>query len=265
MANLDKKAIDLRQDGVAFCWLTVVKVDGSAPRHVGSKMIVCEDGSIYGTIGGGGLENQAIKDAKELLKKRGSECKTYELTEDGIQPCGGITEIFIESISPMMPMIVFGAGHIAEKLIPMLVELGYDVTLVDERVERIELPVFSCVQTRVNELPSDFLPTVKFDDKLNLICITHMHVHDEEIVEYCMDKPFKYMGLISSRKKWAFFCDKYREKGFTAEQMARISTPIGLDIGAETPFEISVAIAAELIQLNAKPEDHEKRVGRYAV
>jgi len=250
--NLDNKAVELKEGGKAFCRLTVVRVDGSAPRHAGAKMIVCEDGEIYGTIGGGGLENQAIKDAKEALRKRTAVCKKYDLTEDGIQPCGGLTEIFIESVVPRLPMIVFGAGHIAEKLLPMLSELDFEVTLIDERPDRIEMPVFACASNRINELPSKFLPTIEFHDKLHIICITHAHTHDEEIIRYCLGKSSAYLGLISSRKKWAFFSGKYLGEGFTKDQLKHVSTPIGLDIGAETPFEIAVAIVAQLIELRTK-------------
>jgi len=261
--DLDKKAAELKRAGKAFCRLTIVKVEGSAPRLMGSKMIVDEDGGMYGTVGGGGVEHQATKDAEDVLRRRNAACRSYELTEEGIQPCGGRVEIFFEPVMPLMPVIVFGAGHVAEKLCPMLVELGFEVTLVDERKKRIDLPAFNDLHHRSNELPSKFLPNVKFNDDINLICLTHKHIHDEEIVEYCLDKPYRYLGLISSRKKWKTFCEHYTEKGFTKEQTDRVSTPIGLDIGSETPFEISVAIAAELIQLHAKPDEFTKGVGHF--
>jgi len=261
--DTDKVSFELKSAKKAFCWATVVKAEGSAPRHAGSKMIVDEDGNTYGTVGGGGLEHQAIEDAKDVLRHRSAECKSYDLTEEGVQPCGGRVEIFFEPILPLMPVIVFGAGHVAEKLCPMLVELGFEVTLVDERKERLELPSFNIACERIDKLPSDYMPTIKFSDELNLICLTHKHIHDEEIVEYCLDKSFRYTGLISSRKKWELFCEHYKEKGYKKEQMDRISTPIGLDIGSETPFEIAVAIAAELIQLQAKPKEFEKGVGHF--
>lgn len=261
--NLDKKAAELKTAGKAYCLATVVKVEGSAPRHVGAKMIVDEDGGAHGTVGGGGLEHQAIEDAKGVLRRKGAECIGYDLSKDGIQPCGGRVEIFFEPVTPLMPAVVFGAGHVSEKLCPMLAWLGYEITLVDERKERLEIPAFGAVHRKVGALPSEFLPTLKFSDDLNIICLTHKHIHDEEIVEYCLDKPYRYLGLISSRKKWAHFRGHYEAKGFTQKQMGRVSTPVGLDIGAETPFEIAVAIAAELIQLQARPDDFAKGVGRF--
>ncbi|HPW44996.1 MAG TPA: xanthine dehydrogenase accessory protein XdhC [bacterium] len=261
--DIDAKAMELKKAGIAFCIATVVRVEGSAPRHAGSKMIVAADGNIFGTVGGGGVEHQAIEDAKYLLKTKTAECVSYDLTGDGIQPCGGRVEIFFESVAPLSHVVVFGAGHIAEKLCPMLVEMDFDLTLVDERSERLSLSTFSSIEKKSSLLPLDFLSSFRFDDEVFMICLTHKHIHDEAIVEYCLDKPFKYFGLISSRKKWALFCQRYREKGFSDDQMRRISTPIGLDIGAETPFEIAVAIAAEIIQFRTKPEDFKARVARF--
>jgi len=258
--DLDRKALELKESKTPFCWATVVKAEGSAPRHAGAKMIVTREES-HGTVGGGGLEHEVIEDAKKAIRRRISELKRYSLTEGGVQPCGGEVEIFLEVVSPPRRIIIFGAGHIAEKLCPMLAELGFDVTLVDERAERIELP--GGVKDRINRTPGEILPKIDFNDELHLIAVTHRHMHDEEIVRFCLDKPFKYLGLISSRKKWEFFKGHYKEKGISEEKMARVSTPIGLDIGAETPFEIAVAIAAQIIQLDAKPWDFQKGVAHF--
>lgn len=245
--NLDKKIEELKSSRTPFVIATIVRCEGSSPRHVGSKMLVTAETS-FGTVGGGGVEHQAIEDAKKLIKKRVSECIKYDLTASGIQPCGGNVEIFFEVVAPKKKMLVFGAGHVGEALCPMLAAMDYEVTLVDERKERIDLPTFNCVFKKVCELPQKVLPTIDFSDELYLICLTHKHIHDEEIIEFCLRKPFKYLGLISSRSKWKYFCDKYRGKDFTDKDFERVSTPIGLDIGAETPFEIAVAICAELIQ-----------------
>jgi xanthine dehydrogenase accessory factor len=261
--DIEKKAIELTEDGRRFCILTVVGVTGSAPRHIGSKMIVCEDGRTFGTIGGGGLEHKATDDAKEVMRTMQGGVRNYELTESGIQPCGGEVEIYFEPRVPLTPCVVFGAGHIGEKLCPMLVELLFDVTLVDERQERLNLPAFSSLQKKSSLMPLEFLSEYEFTDQTHIVCITHKHVHDEEIVRHCLGKPFKYLGLISSRKKWALFRSRYLEEGFTERETDRVSTPIGLDIGAETPFEIAVAVAAELIQLKMKPCDFKCGIGHF--
>jgi xanthine dehydrogenase accessory factor len=260
--DIDKISDDLKLKRIPYCLATVVKVEGSAPRSAGAKMIVTADES-FGTIGGGGVEHEAIEDARKTLRTKCPKCALYDLTEEGIQPCGGTMEIFLEPVLPQKKVVVFGAGHIAEKLIPMLSELNFEITLVDEREGRLSLPAFLLADELSEELPDEYLARCKFDEELNIIVLTHKHIHDESIVEFCLDKSYRYLGLISSRKKWSIFCGHYTEKSFTDEQMAKVSTPIGLDIGANTPFEIAVAIAAELIQRSEKPEDFSRGIGRF--
>jgi xanthine dehydrogenase accessory factor len=247
MLNLNQIAIELSQRGAAFAWATVVNVKGSAPRHLGAKMIVTHDGS-FDTIGGGALEHAVIKDAREQIRLGEPRTFNYPLGPLLGQCCGGEVDVFIEPVLPMREAAVFGAGHIAEHLVPMLKRLNFRVTLVDERPERIGSPQFDSADVRLNELPLDALKGLKFNDGLYVIVLTHAHIHDEEIVEYCLDKPLKYLGLIGSKTKWEKFKARYRSRGFKDEAFARVKTPIGLDIGAESPFEIAVSIAGELIK-----------------
>lgn len=260
--DLELKAAELKREGVAFCLATVVKSEGSTPRQIGAKMIVTADAS-FGTVGGGALEHKVIEDARALMIRRISECKSYPLGPMLGQCCGGSMDVFIEPILPPKPVYVFGAGHIAEALVPMLAELGFRVILVDERPERMELSAFVNVPEKWNELPSDIFRRIQFNDNAHIIVITHEHKHDEEIVRFCLDKPFKYLGCIGSRSKWEKFKARYRTQGFGDEQFSRVSTPVGLDIGAESPFEIAVAIIAELIQLHARSDDFIKGVAHF--
>lgn len=249
--DLEQKTLELKKDRITFALATVVKVTGSVPRHIGAKMIITADGKIFGTIGGGALEHQVISDAKDIIRRGTAELKSYPLGPMLGQCCGGDMDVFIEPTLPKREIIVFGAGHVAEAICPMLQELNFHVTLVDERKERIELLAFAKIDRRLNELPSDVLRTIEFNDDLHIIVITHEHKHDEAIVEYCLDKPFRYLGCIGSRTKWAKFKERYKARGFKEEQIARVTTPIGLDIGSETPFEIAVSVAAQLIKINS--------------
>lgn len=260
--DLDRTATELKEKKIPFCWATVVKAEGSAPRHVGAKMIVTAE-ETFGTVGGGAIEHQVVQDAREAIRRRRAECRSYPLGPMLGQCCGGEMELFIEPVIPPRPIFVFGAGHIAEALIPMLAELNFRVTLIDERPERLSLPCFSAVPERWDELPDDAIKKIPFDEATHLIVITHQHRHDEAIVRACLEKPFAYLGCIGSRTKWEKFKARYRAQGVPEASFARVTTPIGLDIGSETPFEIAVAIAAQLIQLHAKPEDFTKGVGHF--
>lgn len=260
--TLDEKISELKSTKTPYCIATIVKSQGSSPRHIGTKMIVTEDAS-FGTIGGGALEEKVIGDAREQMRLHSHTCKSYPLGAMLGQCCGGEVEIFFEPNFPKKPMFVFGAGHIAEHLCPMLMELGFYVTLIDERPERITLPCFEKVHEKWNELPDDIMKRIDFCDDTHIIVITHEHKHDEGIVRFCLDKKFNYLGCIGSRHKWKRFRERYHAQGIPDQLFERVSSPIGLDIGAETPFEISVAIIAELIQLHAKPDDFKNKRGRF--
>jgi len=261
--DMDKKALELRKSDISFCKITIIKADGSSPRKAGSKMLVCADGTSYGSIGGGAVEYAASQEAMNIIESNSPKCVEYDLTDDGIQPCGGKIEVFFEPVSINERIIIFGAGHISEKLCPMLAEMEFSITLVDERYERLSLPAFKSA-TRINSLPSDFLNSFKPMKNTYIICMTHMHAHDEEIVERTLGKPFKYFGLISSRSKWSGFRKKFLKNGYSEEDIEQITTPIGLDIGGDTPMEIAIAIAAQIIQLKHRPDDFKIGVAHFA-
>lgn len=255
--NLMNKALELGQIGTPYAWATVVNVSGSTPRNVGAKMIITKDETM-GTVGGGSLEHNVINDARKQIRLAESLTKSYSLDPEHGQACGGKAEVFIETVLPKREAVVFGAGHIGVHLCPMLKELGFNVTLVDERKDRVSLPAFKSADKILNEKPSSAFKKIKYSDGLYLFVLTHAHIHDEEIVKYCLDKPFKYLGLISSRTKWELFKDHYKCEGYSDEQISRVTTPIGLDIGSETPFEIAVSIVAEVIKTYRTPKGFEE-------
>lgn len=251
--NLMKRATELEQKRVSFAWATVVGVKGSAPRHMGAKMIITVD-EIFGTLGGGALEYEVIKNAREQIKQGTPKTFNYPLGPLLGQCCGGEVDVFIEPVTKKKDIVVFGAGHISEELVPMLDKLGFNVTLVDERYDRINLAPFEGVYKKFNEIPEDALGLLEFHDELYAVVLTHAHIHDEKIVEYCLDKPYRYLGVIGSRTKWKKFVERYKSRGFTIEQLGKVTTPIGLDIGSETPFEIAISIIAEIILLDSRPK-----------
>lgn len=246
--KINQTITELDENSVPYCLVTIIETSGSSPRKEGTKMIVTKEEN-YGTVGGGALEHNAIKDAKEFLRLGESGKKKYSLEEGGIQVCGGSAELFFEPILPAREIIVFGAGHVAEKLVPMLKELNFNITLIDERDVQLSKPNFNNVDNKICKLPSDVLPDIKFHDDLFVIVLTHAHIHDQEIVRFCMRKPFKYLGVIGSKKKWGKFKEDYLKEGFTKDELSRVTTPIGLPIGGNTPFEIAISITSQLISL----------------
>ncbi|MBU4484675.1 XdhC family protein, partial [bacterium] len=202
--NLNKKALELERENKPFAWATIVAHEGSTPRHLGSKMIIVSQGEIYDTIGGGNLEHNVIQDAIELIRTGEAKTIEYPLAAKLGQCCGGSVSIFIEPILPRRKVIIFGAGHVAGELVPLLLKLKFDVTVTDEREEQINKTVFdNCTKTCC--YPEDILRKIGFDEKLYIIVLTHDHKHDEAIVKHCLDKPYFYLGVIGSKTKWDKF------------------------------------------------------------
>jgi len=156
-------------------------------------------------------------------------------------------EVFIEPLIPLTPAVLFGAGHICTALAPILVALDFQVTVVDERERYTEHPAFSgCVVHNV--APLQFVSTAPLSTQAFHLIATHDHALDQDLVEVLLPMQHTWLGLIGSRAKVAKFVTRLRMAGLTDAHLQRLHAPVGLDIGAQTPAEIAVAIAAEMIR-----------------
>lgn len=227
---------------------TVIGVDGSAPRAAGARMIVWPDGHIYGTIGGGNFEHQVTRVALEALLDGQPRRYAVHLTRDLGMCCGGAMEVYIEPLPPRERMIVFGAGHVARPTASIARELGFDVTVVDERDDQLTPERFFGA-TLVNEDPRRFARGLETDASTYILIVTHDHALDQDLLELLLPRTWAWLGLIGSRAKIAKFFLRLRAAGVDESLFPRVSAPVGLDIGAETPEEIAVAIAAEVVRV----------------
>jgi xanthine dehydrogenase accessory factor len=243
----------VKKSGTRAMLATVIESIGSAPGKPGARMIVKADGSTVGTIGGGAVEKKITEVALEGMQGGETKVIHYKLEDLGMA-CGGGMSIFLEPLLSAPDLIIFGAGHIGSALSRIGSLLGFATTVVDSRDEfanRERLPWADRV------LAQDYkkaLPQLSFTDTSYLVILTHRHANDFEILEYCIKKPFYYLGMIGSRKKVATAFQQLREKGSSEESIKRVHAPIGISIGAETPEEIAVAIAAQLVAVKSDTE-----------
>jgi len=230
---------------------TVVARQGSAPRDTGARMIVEEDGGITFSVGGGAFEALVIADAREAIRLgRGFE-KDYRFAEEGERAtgmvCGGTVRVRVEVVLPPEPLFVFGAGHVGRALARLAVPLGFRVTVIDDRERELRdaaLPpeaqrilAGSEFATGLPEIPAGAYVAV----------VTRCHRTDLEAVRHALGREAAYVGLIGSRRKVATVAARAAEAGVAQEALEALRAPIGLPIGAETPEEIAVSIAAEMI------------------
>ena len=275
MRKLVKKLEETITKGQPVVLCSISLSHGSCPRGEGAMMLVTEEGRIAGTIGGGAVEYNAQKKAAEVLRTGKSSTHEYILRNNDIQDigmiCGGDVEVDFFYMDPEAPetlakleelqeavkrlanVYIFGGGHVAQALVPLLTSVDFNCIVIEDRKEFAEPSLFPGVDRTIlcdnNEHIADY---VEFTEDDYICIMTRGHKDDMIIEAQAVKTPAKYIGVIGSREKIAAVSAQLRERGCTEEEIARITSPIGIPVrGARTPEEISVCIAAELIEVRA--------------
>lgn len=235
---------EIERAGGRAAVVTVVHTSGSTPRAPGARMIVHPDGALEGTVGGGRLEHEAIAEARRALEDGRPRFQEHNLTQELGMCCGGRVALFIEVLGGQPPLIVFGAGHVGAALTRMAAQAGFVVHVADEREELLTPERLFEARALHDDLDDPALP---FGPGTFVMVTTHDHALDQRLVEKALGRPFRWLGLIGSRRKAELTRQRLKARGFAPELIARVRTPVGLAIGAETPEEIAVSILAELI------------------
>jgi xanthine dehydrogenase accessory factor len=245
MSLILRKLTELEESGTPAALVTVVRCSGSTPTAPGAKMIVLADGTFFGTVGGGHLEQLVMVDARACLESGAPSTFRYPLGATAGQCCGGVVEIFAEVLSVGPRLYLFGAGHVAQALCRVLAGTPFVVHAVDEREEWSgALPS----EVHRHTTPWDvFAREARWSAENTYVAMTHRHDVDEAIVADVVTRPARYLGLIGSQTKWRRFRDRLEARGTAVEALDRIRCPIGLDVGGKTPQEVAISVAAELL------------------
>ncbi|MGK2858563.1 MAG: xanthine dehydrogenase accessory protein XdhC [Thermoanaerobaculia bacterium] len=239
-------------EGTPIVAVTVVDVVGSVPNDRGSKMIVTCDGLHSGTVGGGRIEKKAIDEALRMLSE-GSESThfvNWQLNRDVGMTCGGAVKVFFEAFNvATWNVAVFGAGHIAQALVPLLASLDCRLTCLDTRAEWLDRIPASPRLTKV--LSTNLAGEVaSIPDDAFVVLMTMGHATDKPILlEILRTRRFPFLGVIGSRAKANTLKQDIDEAGLPAEAKDAFFCPVGLSIGSNHPSEIAIAIAAQLLQV----------------
>ena len=250
MWNWISKLAELTQKGESLVLVTVSHVLGSTPREPGAKLIVCEDGSFHGTVGGGQLEQRVLDDARETLTTGHARTVRYPLGAKAGQCCGGVMDVLFEPLNVGPRLYLFGGGHVAQALCQVLEGTPFQIDLIDEREEWREAKALPA-HLRRHESWEDFLADAPFDQKRTFAAVmTHRHDLDQELIAALLKKPLLFLGLIGSKPKWTRFTERLRQAGHTDEELARVHCPIGLPVGGKAPREVAISVAAQLLQVH---------------
>ncbi|HET9589219.1 MAG TPA: XdhC family protein [Anaerolineales bacterium] len=245
--------IEKNNGSAALC--TVISSEGSTPRHVGSKMLVYPDSHFIGTVGGGELESRVIKAALDSLRSGGAQTLSYTMADPsrgdpGV--CGGTVEVFVEPILPPAMIVVIGGGHVGKAVVHLAKWLGFRVAVSDDRPE-------FCNPESVPGADAYYPVSMgKLPEHLNITPQTYLVITsrgssvDVQGLPGLLDSNAAYVGVIGSKRRWLTTARALKEKGVPEEKLARVHSPMGLELNAETPEEIAVSIMAEVLMLRDK-------------
>ena len=353
MKDIVEKMKQLFSDGRPSVLATIVRQAGPAPRGIGARCLVLEDGSLVGTIGGGVLEARTVATAEEVLESRRPRLLHFTLKGEDVADtdmlCGGEEDVFLEPVLPgsiahmsvfeaalkvrnrggagMMATVldpehwlfdqvpkafldraggktgsllgseeienalrekmddvlrpglpaivgirddagnridifvepvvstpvlyVFGGGHVSRQIVPLAAGVGFQVVVTDDREDFADPARFPDAE-HVKCAPFDrVMETLSVDESSYLVIVTRGHMHDKTVLAQALRTPARYIGMIGSDRKRKVIYERLLEEGFSREDLSRVHSPIGLEIGAETPEEIAVSIVAELIRVRA--------------
>jgi len=244
------RAASLASEGARFVLCTVVGAQGRTPRNMGARMIVFPDGRIEGSIGGGGVELLATEAATVRIKSRDTGVEKFVLSEEAGQCCGGVMEVYFECHGFEHRCVLFGAGHVAEALVPMLTPSSLDVIVVDHRSEWNNAERYPSAR-RVMSYEEGVSLAIERTESTIACVLTCSHDTDLDILVGLLQSPPAFVGLIGSSSKRAGFAGRLTARGIAENDIARIHCPIGLgDMGKE-PTLVAVSIAGQVL-LEAK-------------
>jgi xanthine dehydrogenase accessory factor len=246
--NIYEEMVRLARAGVPSALATVVESAGSSPRKAGAKMLVKRDGAILGTVGGGRVELETIEAALAAIDEGRPRTVPFTLTEENGHVCGGSLLVYIEPSAPSPRLLVIGAGHVGKALTSAAKFAGFRVTVADERPEFAnsnQLPDAD----EILVVPSAEAPLrVPVDPATFIVITTTGFEQDFVAVRSALATHARYIGCIGSARKRETLVKTLVAEGYSPEQIGRVTIPVGLPIGAETPAEIAVSIVAQLIR-----------------
>jgi xanthine dehydrogenase accessory factor len=250
--DLFEEVIKLRREGKRGAMATIVHTNGSIPSFESSRMLVREDGSIAGTIGGGCVEAEVWAAAKDVMQTEAPRKMTFSLNNEANYDngliCGGTLEIFVEPILPQPVLYIFGGGHISMALANAAHTAGFAIGVIDDRESFANLDRFPMAR-EIYTSYEDAFEKIKPNASTYMVIVTRGHKDDMRVLRWAVGTSPRYIGMIGSRRKVISVYRALEKEGIAPETFNSVHAPVGLDIGALTPEEIAVSITAELIAI----------------
>jgi len=250
--------VRLRRLGQKAAIATIVQVHGSIPSYESAKLLVREDGSMMGTVGGGCVEAEVWNAAREVIETEKPRHLSFNLGQDAASDngliCGGQLDIFVEPVIPPPHAFIFGAGHISKSLSKVAALAGFATTIVDNRDTFANRQRFPEADEVFAEEYEDIFPKLPINELSYLIIVTRGHRDDLRVLRLAVATEARYIAMIGSKRKVINVVKELEQEGIARERIKRIHAPMGLDIGAISPEEIAISVAAEMIAVRRNAE-----------
>lgn len=257
MYEIYEKISSLVKEGKEFVLAIVINAEEATAGKPGFKMLILPDGTTFGTVGGGTMEKDVIDSAMSLFNTKGTILKKYVMREGEETSlgmiCGGSAEVYIEYVGIKPHLVIFGAGHIGKALYDIVSSSDvYDILIVDDREEFVNNETFPLAQVFVKNGIYRDVQGLPLRNGASIVIVTPHGTDDASILKGLYEKnlKYKYIGMIGSTSRRDHCFESARNQGVSEEFLENIYAPVGLAIGAETPFEIAVSIIGEIVALN---------------
>jgi len=250
--------VRLRKLGQKCALATIVQVRGSIPSFESAKMLVREDGSMIGTVGGGCVEAEVWNAAREVLETQKPKNLSFSLGEDAAYDngliCGGQLNIFVEPVVPQPHAYIFGGGHVSKGISKVANLAGFATVIIDNREAFANPERFPEAEATYAEEYEDVFGKLPINSSSYLIIVTRGHRDDMRVLRWAVTTQARYIAMIGSKRKTIAVVHELEREGFSREVFENIFAPMGLEIGAESPEEIAISVVAEMIAVRRSPE-----------
>jgi xanthine dehydrogenase accessory factor len=258
--------VRLRNLGQKCALATIVGVRGSIPSFQTAKLLVREDGSMAGTIGGGCVEAEVWNAAREVIQTEKPRNMSFSLGQDAAYDngliCGGQLEVFVECITPQPAALIFGGGHISKSLAKVLDLAGFRVSVIDNREAYANRERFPEAADVYAEEYEDVYPKLSVNESTYIVIVTRGHRDDMRVLRWAVDTRARYIAMIGSKRKTIGVIKELEKEGIPRAAFDRVYAPMGLEIGAVSPEEIAISVGAEMIAARRDPEGNWRSLSK---
>ena len=249
--DIYEEIVRLRSCGMRATIAVIIAHEGATPRKDSVKMLVCEDGRQFGSIGGGSAETEVVRQAKEVMDIGCPRLLTFDLSgidhDERALVCGGSMQIYLDPILPAPTLIIFGAGHVAKAVAEAATLAGFKITVLDDRKKYATSERFPNAEIIFVENWESALSALRLTSSSYIFIATQRPESDRVCLKHATRSPARYIGMLGSLTKTKILFEALRREGIDDSDLNRIFVPAGFDIGAESPEEIAASVVPELV------------------